>query len=321
MDIASHFHSTHVLCSCPLLLKKPTEHQIWYLHKEFGASLRDASIFAEKPSEYERCLNNKALEVNADHLPHIFREPGSYPLSHFIITTRPDPANRAWGLREVASRRVFEMLWGRHLKNRLDLMSVFYNLFRYHTIGATSAGWVFEFRMHQVLTKPRTIQLLRMHGHVARVNYIYETPTTPDRTTLHLAASTEVSLDEVEGTETQLEPNKYYRPDAKKFPTIDSLLLISPPSGDSTHILLMLQVTHNWDEHGVNPIGLEKVKRLNLPPNTRKYFVAVTADDIHPKIKVPLKYFEDTTGTEGLTRDEAFPVFQSPFNTEELFVE
>ena len=60
------------------------------------------------------------------------------------------------------------------------------------TIGATSAGWVFEFRMQQVLTKPQTIQLLHMHGHVARVNYIYKTPTTPDWT-LHLAASTKAT--------------------------------------------------------------------------------------------------------------------------------
>ena len=195
-------------------------------------------------------------------------------------------------------------------------MSAYYNTFRNHPFGATSAGWVFEFRMHQVLQERRTIQLVRMHGHVAQVNYIYETPTAPDQTTVHLAVSTEVDI--VEATKAQLKRNQYYRPESTTFPAIDSLLLIPTPNGDPTDVLLMFQITRNRTDHDVNQKGLEWLGRLKLPSNTRKYFVVVTPEGIHPKITAPIKYFEDA-GMGGVEPDEAFPVFQSFFNTETIF--
>lgn len=288
-----------------------TERQIWYLHKEFGASLRSVTNFADRPSEYEGFLRDKVAEVNADRLPRIFREPESHPLSHSIITIRPRPDSHAMRWKEFASRRVFKMLWEQHAKNRLDLTSAFYDVFRSHAIGPASAGWIFEFRIHQVLTERQTLQLLRMQGHVAGVDYVYE--TTPDRIALELAASSEATF--VEGAD--LQPNKYYRLDSDTLPGIDSLLLVTP-SDASLPILLMFQITHNRSDHDMNLADLEKVDRLGAPPSTRRYRVVVTPEGIHPKITVPAKYFEDA-GLRELTSDEAFPVFHYPLRTDELF--
>jgi len=90
----------------------------------------------------------------------------------------------------------------------------------------------------------------------------------------------------------QLQVDHYYRPTAKNHPTIDSLLLIRP-EGEPSPILLMFQITHNEEEYDVNEVGLERIKELGLPPDTRKYYVAVTPLGKQPRIVVPQAYHHE----------------------------
>ena len=96
-----------------------------------------------------------------------------------------------------------------------------------------------------------------------------------------LAVSKQHSLDE--GAELQVD--HYYRPPSPNFPTIDSLLLIRPDR-NLPPILLMFQITLNQEEHDVKEVGLCAIDRLKLPPDTRRYYVAVTPRGIEPRIKV-----------------------------------
>lgn len=124
---------SEVLQARPLLTDKFTERQIWHLHKEFGASLRDISHFADKPFEYENLLRIEVAKAIANRLP-------PYHLSHFIMTTGPRPDNRGLESKEFTSRRVFEMLCERDAENRLDPMSALYDRFQHHAISATGAS-------------------------------------------------------------------------------------------------------------------------------------------------------------------------------------
>jgi len=205
---------------------------------------------------------------------------------------------------------VFGLLWDKYLKHQTAEMERFYNLFT-GTPGTTvSAGWLFEARMHQLLTGETTIRMFPIHGHRAKKNFIYSDYTASltqnNPQSFQWTSSEQYSLPEDDLDE--LHTGRYYRPDSTSFPTIDSLLLIRPPDR-SQPVLLMFQITRNKTVHDVNPIGLRKIDTLNFPSNAARYYVVVTPERIFPKITIPMEHFE---GQPQGSPDRLFTVYHYP---------
>ena len=282
-----------------------SEHQLWYLFHEFGASTRELAAYGLDPESYEAVLKQKIHEITTDNLPHIFQNPSSSQTSHYIITIYPEEGNRYTFEKKWSSRRVFDMVWERHLSNRVDLMEEFYNLFLATPITATPAGWVFEDRMHQVLRTERTLQLFPIPPRHGKTNVTFDnyaaSKTKNNPTEFQLTHSKEHRLVE----RATLRMNHYYRPQSSNFAAVGSVLLIHPPN--EPPILLMFQMTRNKTKHDTKPSGLQKIDGLIVPQGTRKYLVIVTPENIHPGITVPLEYFggkveiesDATGGVEG----------------------
>ena len=197
----------------------------------------------------------------------------------------------------IASPRILDLLWEKHIRYRIDLMGLFYDLFQADTISAPAAGQIFKLRIHQVLVQAQTIQLFPVGGFQSEVNIVYNDYAASKKrqnpTNLRLVKSAEHPLDKISCPKM----NHYYRPKSKTFPSVDSLLLVHPP-GEQSPILLMFQITRNKKEHDVNEKGLHKIDGLQLPSGTRKYYVVVAPESIYPKTTVPKAYFQDSEQRE-----------------------
>jgi hypothetical protein len=269
--------------------------------------------YASRPAAYEALLCQKIDEIGLDRLEDVFRDPGSHDASHYIVIIEPSPTGRFAFERKVASRRVLELLWEKHIQHRIDHMAYFYRIFQ----ASPAAEWIFQLRMHQLFPRRRTVRLFRICGRRAGVNLIYDDYTLSgaenNPTDILLPRSDELPL--VEGA--QLRMNCYYRPKSDSFSGIDSVFLIHPPD-EATPILLMFQIARGGTEYNVNVDGLRKVDGLALPPGTCRCCVVVVPGDVRPKVTVPMKYFEDDE-QQRMSADEMFPVFHYPVDMGELF--
>ena len=317
--------NAHIFCSRrflrldPLIEGEPhTEHQLLYLHNEFGASPRSLALFASKPEVYEAILRQEIDRMDPNRLQHIFQDPGSHHSSHHIVIIEPSPTSRFGSVKRVASQHILELLWDKHIQYRIDCMSYFYNVFQANPITAAAAEWIFELRMHQLLRKKQAIQLFPVHGHCVDTNLIYNDYTASENqtnpTNLKFTRSEEHDL-----VKTKLEENHYYRPKSNNFLTIDSLLLVHSRN-KKLPTLLMFRITGNESGHDVNKKDLCIVDSLEYPSNTPRYFVVVTPKDTHPRIIVPREYFGDRAqGQQWVSVNKLFPVFHYPICMEELF--
>ena len=278
-------------------------------------------LFARHPDDYAERVREAVRRISPDGLLRAIRDPESPDSTHIIITILPSPASRHSFEVDFASRRVFEMIWEKHIHSRIDDMAYLYDLFSASKTSAAVAGWIFELRMHQLLRSRRTVQLfpilnsgkgpvsLTYNNHVASLHQ-------NDLKTLELLPSAEYPLTET----TKVEKDCYYHPVAEKFPTIDSLLLVHPP-GEPLPILLMFQITRSG-EHDVKIEGLRKVDNLHFSTPIKKYYVVVTPESIRPQITVPNEYFEKDKGLSvdaGESADEEFSVFHYPVRPDGLF--
>ena len=284
--------------------------------------------YAENPTVYETDLSDEIELVDSDIIVNMFRDPGSHDASNYIINMEPSPTSRRKSVKVFASKRVYDMLWRRHLYARVDVMDYFHGLFRVNQSTAAAAGWVFESRVHQLLQQQRNIQLFPVRGSFATKNFNYNcyiaSQERSDAMNLCLSDSAEVPL--TEGC--HVEKECYYRPRSTNFPTIDSLVLVHP-QGEPSPLLLTFQITGTRDQHGVNPNGLLKIR--NLAPGARKLYVVVTPESIHPTIVVPESLLSGgrqrkLSTIKGVVVDkvekvvhEGFPVFHYPVRMEELF--
>ena len=274
--------------------------------------------YAGKPDEYERFLRQKIDELDLDRLRQLFYDPKPRDSSRYIIAIEPSPTTRMRFKKSIASRRVFELIWDKHIQHRIDVMVDFYNLFLADSIAVVE--WLFQLRIHQLLAGQRTIRLFPIHGRHEGVNLVYDDYTASEAgsnpTNLRLTNSEELALVE----KTKLKKGCYYRPKSADFPAIDSLRLVRPRDEPSP-ILLMFQIARNQRDQDANMDGLFKIDGLGLPSNARRYYVVVTVGDTQPKITVPMRYFEGGTRRRGSRRspDEVFPVFHYPLRKEELF--
>jgi len=232
----------------------------------------------------------------------MFRDPGSSEVSHYIITIQPSRTSRRVDEKRFASRRVFDMVWEKHLSRRLNLMEEFHSLFLASPIAATSAGWVFEHRMHQLLATGGTFQLFPIRCHLANTNVIYTDYAASiakrDQIEVQWSRSEEHPLVK----KAKLKAGYYYRPEASNFPTFDSFRLIKPPN--ESPILLAFQITRNKKAHDAKLVGLRRIAELVLPKDTRSYLVVVTPQAIRPKIMVPMEHFPALFEEADQTQDE-----------------
>lgn len=271
-------------------------------------------MYADEPDVYESILHQEINRVCLGHLQDIFLDPGSHASSRYIITIEPSPTRRFSSNTRVASRRVFELLWKKRIKHRVDDMVFFYGLFRANPITAAAAGWVFELQMHRLLRKRRDIQLFPICGRRVDMNLLYDDYTASEKgtnpTSLQLTGSGKKPL--VEGGRILM--NQYYRP--TNLPTIDSLILVRPPNTPPT--LLMFHITQDESKFDVDIGSLDKVDGLKFPPNTRRYHVVVTPKGIQPKITVSVEYF-GKKGWRKIPANELFPVYHYSVDRDALF--
>jgi hypothetical protein len=196
--------------------------------------------------------------------------------------------------KKIASSFAFNLLWNKHLRSHVSFTAHFNDLVSEGVLGtASTAGWIFEFRMHQLLTQgyPMSLFPIGCTGSTSTKFDIYDNYTNShnerDAEHFHLAALQEEALDE--GIEMKV--NHYYRRIATNFPSINSVLLVHP--ANSLSILLMFQITRRKDEYDAKEDGLNQVDGLRVPPGTRKYLVVVTPSGGEPKIQSPKGRFEN----------------------------
>jgi hypothetical protein len=275
-------------------------------------------MYAREPGAYHELVVKQIARLTPHTLRDTLRSPDSDKSSHLITLTEPSAIGRSVPEKNIASRVVFELVWDKHIKSRVDEMQALYNLFQGNTTASPTVGWIFESRIHQVLRQRNAIHLSPICGHCGPEKLLYDKYTSSKEradtlVTLQLSRSEEHPLHE--GIE--LDVGHYYRLPAKDFPTIDSLALIHPP-GEPSPILLMFKITRDGSRYDVNPGSLLILEGLEFPPDTRKYYVLVTPPGIKPQITVPKEHFTDR-GMDITKPDEIFPVFHCPVDTDMLF--
>ena len=251
--------------------------------------------YASEPEELKNLIITQVKQIGPDNLRYALQSPESDNSYHLIVRMEPS-TSRSLPTKTIASPGAFKLLWNQHLKNRVTDTEYYYDIFQQGgSVTASAAGWIFEFRMHQLLTQGYHINLFPLRNpNNGTKNYIYsdygDSHAKRNEMKLRLPASSEFPL--AKGIELQV--GCYYRLEAKKFPTIDALLLIrlDRPFKNPLPILLMFQITRNRSGHDVTAAGLDMIDTLTLPPNTRRYYVAVTPFNIEPPIQVPKGRFK-----------------------------
>jgi len=282
------------------------------------------------PDIYRAILFRRIDGLQPDSLMQLFCDPRSHDTSQYIFTMAPLQTSRRDRVKTFVSKYVFDLLWTKHIYNRVDIMERFYNLLRANAATAPAAGWIFEYRMHQLLTRGRTVELFRVRGDFARTNFRYENYSASeegrDPMILQLAGSGEAPSTEGH----HLKENYYHCPKSTNFPTVDSVVLFCPP-GELPPTLLMFQITWVRGERSINRDGLRRIR--DLAPGIRSLYVVVTPESIHPAIVVPASYFSDIQGQQdrmlidgavdeqqkAMSPDEVLPIFHYPVRMEELF--
>jgi len=314
-------HGAHVFCSRMFLVsdgsKGPLEDdEITGLFEMYHASPRDLANSGHDPDTLHDLIDFQVQQMDLAAIKIALASPDIDNSSHYMTRIEPSYRSRAVPRKTLSCRFALQLLWDKYIKDQASEREYFYQLFSNNSITGTSAGWVLEFRMHQLLRDGRTINLFPIGGHRATINTIYD----------HYPHSYDVGAKALvlpESEEHSLQPmmtltiGRYYRPLIPNFPTIDSLFLVKPPREPSP-ILLMFQVTQNKDSHGVKRRGLAAVEGLGLPPNTRKWLVVVTPFNIEPKIVVPPK--TAAPNTDRMDVDEVLEVFNCPVETQMLFL-
>jgi len=253
-------------------------------------------------------------KIEPGQLRRAIQDPGSLDFSHLIVTIWPVPPDQFSFKVQFASKHIARLLWAKHIHSQVDDMQHLYNLFSANDVTAASAGWTFEFWMHELLRRKQTLKLFPIlrSSNRGSVNLIYDNYTATSgrksAKTFKLRASAEYPL--MEGV--RLDNNHYYRSEASNFSAIDSLLLICPALCKPP-VLLMFQMTLAKEVHEVKLRGLQKVDDLDIFPGAQRYYVIVTPEKIQPKITVPIEYFE------GKEVDKTLKVFHYPVGSKDLF--
>jgi hypothetical protein len=101
---------------------------VWYLYKEFGASPKALAQYSRNPGLYEQVVLNEINKLNPAYLAHAFRDPGAYELFDYIMTIEPSLVGRHTYVTDVASQRVFKILWEKCVQPWASNEKSFYDL-------------------------------------------------------------------------------------------------------------------------------------------------------------------------------------------------
>ena len=308
-------HSTHGFCRRSFLgIQRGGPHQesqLRYLYDTYRASPRALARRASEPRRFE----NRVTQEVREFLPHVLRAALSSldsDASSLIVRMEPDPDARDKYRKTIASRHILDLLWERHLKYETDEMAHLYAALQGSTVTAPAAGGILELRIHQLFTSKeyplRLFPLLRGKSNRTKFHLYDNYSASYKEENVTLLKFTVSEVHPLDKGNVQLQIDHYYRPTANNYPSVDSLLLIQPTNGGKpSPILLMFQIVRNEEDHDVKEVGLERVKELGLPPDTRKYYVVVTPLDKQPRILVPKAY------------DGEMEVFYHPVNRGTLF--
>ena len=269
------------------------ESTIRSLYDTYRAPPRELALYGSKPETIQQLVETQVEKMDFDAMRNALWSTDSSKSFHLIM--RVEPSNsRFKPCKMIASPFAFNLLWDRHLRDQVSETAHFYNLVSEGGPGtASNAGWIFEFRMHQLIRQGYLMKLFpigRTRSTSTKFD-VYNNYTNfhNERNAEHfqLAESQEETL----GEGIKLKVNQYYRPTAPNFPSIDSVLLIHP--ANSSPILLMFQFTRRKDEYDAKEDGLNQVDGLRVPRGTRKYLVVVTPSGREPQIRSPKGRFEN----------------------------
>ena len=244
-------------------------------------------------------------------LEQALRSPHPYS-SDLIVVLDPSPEDRLRNQNRIASRWIFELLSDLHTKNRVSEMRRFCDIFLQNAVAATTSGWAFELQMHQLFREVNRIQLFPIRCHITEGNFIYNDYTASqegrNQQFLQLTGSEGRLL--AEGVKSEV--GHYYRIQATDSDSINSLFLVYPPDEPSP-VLLMFWIAWNETRQDISEGDLRRIDGLNLPPNTRRWYVVVvvTPHDVWPEIRVPEVYVRGR-GKRGRKAEDIFPVFHCP---------
>ena len=151
----------------------------------------------------------------------------------------PSPNSHHVNENSIASRRVLELLWDKHLANQANERLRFYNLFLGSPQSAIAAGWLFKLEIHRVLRQRQTIKLFPVRSKHAITNTHYHEYSASSEgggaIELQLPGSDEYGL---EAAGKDLLVGRYYRPRTQNLATADSLYLLNHPTKLRTILLI-----------------------------------------------------------------------------------
>ena len=290
-------HSTHGFCRRLFLgIGRDGPHQesqLRYLYDTYRAPIRALARYASEPRLYDNRIIQKVDEILPQVLRAALSSPDSDDSSHLIVRMEPDPDERDKYRNTIASRYILDLLWARHLKDSTDEMAHLYTALQGSAVTATAVGGIFELRIHQLFTSKeyslRLFPLLQSKSKSTKFHLYADYSASYKEENLKLLKFTVSEVHPLDEGNIQLQIDHYYRPTANNYPSVDSLLLIRPTDGGKP-ILLMFQITRNKEDHDAKEVGLERVKELGFPPDTRMYYVVVTPLDRQPRIQIPKQY-------------------------------
>jgi hypothetical protein len=123
---------THVLCSRSFLGDPAPydERQLWDFFWEYGGSPRALADHALDPDDYKDKVAAQVQALNPTVMWDLFHSPYSDDRFDLVAVIQPSDDSRFVRSRSFASKRVFEMIWDRHLADKPSEGLRFYNLFR-----------------------------------------------------------------------------------------------------------------------------------------------------------------------------------------------
>jgi hypothetical protein len=307
-------HDTHYFCSRSYM-GLSDESIVRYLFQTYRLPPRELIIYAKRPESFREHIVDLVRTMDIGAVRNALQSPDSDKSSHLITRVEPTPTRFSFKT-TIASPFVFQQLWNYHLRSQISVSTRFYDIFCLGgTTTASSAGWIFESRMHQLLVQDYEMFLYPI-GHTASTSkehdYFSDYTNTKNRSNEKRFRLNNLQ-EETLGKGIKLEVNCYYRPERTNFAAIDSLLLIRRSSWGSSHILLMFKFTRNKDKHVAKESGLKEVDDLTVPEGTTKYYVVVTPSGIQPKIHAPKGRFVDKDEQKYVS------VFHHPVERNRLF--
>jgi len=296
VTLLSGVYNAHYFCIRPFLgLSHGGPHDefnLRYLYDNYRPTTRALARYSSNPEEFKNRVVEQVKQMTPDSLRAALRTPDSDET--LITRIEPSSTTRSLSKKTIASPGVFVLIWNQHLRNRVYDAAYFYDVFQQGgSVTSSAAGWIFEFRMHHLLTQGHSMAVfpLRCNANRDRKFDVYDNYTDSHKrrnaTRFKLGASSEYPLD----SGVKLQVNQYYRPEVNDCCMIHFLLLIRP-NKKASPILLMFHMKRSQDGHDVKEAGLKMINRLKLPAKTRRYYVVVTPLGIEPSIRVPEGVFK-----------------------------